>query len=236
MRIRVLRIVAATGIAALLLTANSPVAAAGLHFLTPAQVDPSLLLPPPPAPDSDVEKAELAELDHIQATRSDADFARATVDNDNETPMLFATVLGPSFDLSKLPATARLLGDVISEEKAAGKLAKEHFHRSRPYVFDATLKTCEAYDARPQNSYPSGHATLGYATGIVLAALMPSKAQAILARSADYAQERLVCGVHFRSDIVAGQALGTAVAMELLANKDFRAEFDAAAAELRRLQ
>ena len=236
MGFRVLRIVVATGIASLALSASSPVSAAGLHFLAPAQVDPSFLLPPPPAPDSDTQKAELAELDQIQATRSDADFARATVDNDNETPTLFATVLGPSFDLSKLPATARVLGDVISEEKAAAKLAKEYFHRSRPYVFDPTLKTCEAHDLNPQNSYPSGHATLGYATGVVLASLMPSKAQIILARSADYAHERLVCGVHYRSDIVAGQVLGTVVAEQLLANKDFRAEFDAAAAELRQLQ
>jgi len=210
--------------------------AKGLHFLTDAQVDPSLLLPPPPAPDSDTQKAELAELDRIQAARSDADLARATVDNDNETPTLYATVLGPSFDLAKLPATARLLGDVISEEKAAGELAKEHFHRSRPYVFDTALKTCEAHDANPQNSYPSGHATLAFSTGVVLAALIPSKAQVILARSADYAHERLVCGVHYRSDIVAGQVLGTSVAVQLLANKDFRAEFDAAAAELRPLQ
>ena len=234
MGLRVLRIVVAAGVASLAL--SLPVYATGLHFLTPAQVDPSLLLPPPPASGADTQKAELTELDQIQATRSDADFARATIDNDNETPTLFTAVLGPSFDLSKLPATAHLLGDVITEEKAAAKLAKEYFHRSRPYVFDTTLKTCEAHDKNPQNSYPSGHATLGYATGVVLASLMPSKSQIILARAADYARERLVCGVHYRSDIVAGQVLGTAIAIQLLANKDFRAEYDAAAAELRPLQ
>jgi acid phosphatase (class A) len=234
MALRALRVAVVVGVSSLLMTASSPSSAAGLHFLTPAQVDPSLLLPPPP--DSDTQKAELAELDHIQAAMSKADFDRATVDNDNETPTLYATVLGPSFDLTKLPATAHLLDDVITEEKAAAKLAKVYFHRSRPYVFDTALKTCEKPDANPQNSYPSGHATLGFATGVVLAALMPAKSQVILARSADYAHERLVCGVHYRSDIAAGQVLGTAVALQLLANKDFRAEFDAAAAELRPLQ
>jgi acid phosphatase (class A) len=223
-------------VAALLMPFAAQAAPAQLHFLNPAQVDPSLVLPPPPADTSDTTKAELAELDQIQATRSEAEFKRATVDNDNETPALFETVLGPSFDLSKLPATAKVLNDAANEEKAAASLAKKYFHRSRPYVFDTTLKTCEAHDANPQNSYPSGHATLGFATGVVLAALMPAKAQVILARSADYAHERLVCGVHYRSDIVAGQVLGTAVAIQLLANKDFRSEFDAAVAELRPLQ
>ena len=202
----------------------------------PAQVDPSLLLPPPPADGSDTQKAELAELDQVQATMSAADFARATTDNDNETASMYQIVLGPSFDLAKLPATAHLFDDVIHEEKAAAKAAKIYFHRARPYVFDTGLKTCEKPDADPHNSYPSGHATMAFSTGVVLAALMPAKAQIILARAADYAHERLVCGVHFRSDIVAGQVLGTTVAVQLLANKDFRAEFDAAAAELRPLQ
>lgn len=235
MTIRALRVALALGLSVALASAAGPVLAKA-QFLTPAQTDPSLLLPPPPADGSDTQKAELAELDRIQATMSAADFARATVDNDNENATLFATVLGPSFDLTKLPATARLLDDVAHEEKAAAKLAKVYFHRARPYVFDTGLKTCEKPDADPHNSYPSGHATLGFATGVVLAALLPSKSQVILARAADYAHERLVCGVHFRSDIVAGQVLGTAVALQLLADKDFRAEFDAAAAELRPLQ
>ncbi len=236
MGLRVLGIVVAAGLTAVVLAASSPVSAAGAHFLTPSQTDPSLLLPPPPAEGSDAEKAELAELDQIQAARTDADFARAKADSDNETPTLYASVLGPSFDLSKLPATARLLDDVVSEEKAAARTAKAYFHRTRPYVLEPGLKTCEAHDGpRPQNSYPSGHATLAYASGVILAALIPSKSQVVLARAADYAHERLVCGVHYRSDIVAGQVLGTTVAVELMANKDFRTEFDAAAAELRPL-
>ncbi len=205
-------------------------ASANPHFLTPDQTDPSLILPPPPA--DEVAKAEMAELDKIQAAMSADDFARATTDSDNETPTLYQTVLGPAFDLSKLPATSHLLDEVVEEEKAAAKAAKVYFHRTRPYVFDTTLRTCEKPDAKPQNSYPSGHATLGFATGVVLAALMPSKAQIILARAADYAHERLVCGVHYRSDIVAGQVLGTVVAVDLLQNTDFRVDFAAAAAEL----
>jgi acid phosphatase (class A) len=217
---------AGIAVAAMLFAAPAFAAA---HFLAPGQIDPSLILPPPP--DDAASKAERAELDKIQAEMSPADFARATTDNDNETPTLYQTVL-PAFDLSNLPATAHLMDEVVEEQKAAAKAAKVYFHRTRPYVSDATLKTCEKPDAKPQNSYPSGHAVLAYSTGVVLAALMPSKSQIILARAADYAHERLVCGVHYRSDIVAGQVLGSVVAVELLQNRDFKIDFDAAEAEL----
>jgi acid phosphatase (class A) len=74
---------------------------------------------------------------------------------------------------------------------------------------------------------------MAYATAGILVRLQPAKAQAILARAADYSENRLVCGAHFRRDIVAGQALGTLLAAELMEKPAFRAEFDAAQAELR---
>ena len=69
--------------------------------------------------------------------------------------------------------------------------------------------------------------------GEVLANLMPDHAQAILARSAQFAENRLICGFHFRSDIVAGQQFGTIMALRLMQNPQFAADMDAARAELR---
>lgn len=63
--------------------------------------------------------------------------------------------------------------------------------------------------------------------------MIPEKAQAILARARDYAENRMVCGMHYRSDIVAGEVLGTTVARELLNNPAYRLEFDAAEKELK---
>ncbi len=62
---------------------------------------------------------------------------------------------------------------------------------------------------------------------------MPTKAQAILNRVAGFSEKRLSCGVHFRSDIEAGQTLGTVIATNLLQDAAFRKEYDDAAAELR---
>ena len=87
--------------------------------------------------------------------------------------------------------------------------------------------------ARPRRSYPGGHATLGYSVGIVLAALIPEKFQAILIRAADYAYSRDVCGDHYHSDVEASRALGTAVGVMLLNNAPLKPQLEAARAELR---
>ena len=67
----------------------------------------------------------------------------------------------------------------------------------------------------------------------VMAVLIPEKAQPLLARATSFAENRLVCGYHFRSDIVAGQQLGTVVALHLTQDPKFQQEMAAARTELR---
>lgn len=204
------------------------------RFLGADELRPELTLPPPPAPGSPAARAELAELVRIEKTRTPTQFARAARDarDATENVLAFQGVMGPAFDLQRLPATAKLFHDLRHEDKAAAKRSKAYFRRLRPWIVDPSLRTCPHGDDTARSSYPSGHATMAYAEGGILARLDPSKAQAILTRAADYAEHRLVCGAHFRRDIVAGQALGTALDVALMDKPAFRAEFDAARAEL----
>jgi len=73
---------------------------------------------------------------------------------------------------------------------------------------------------------------MGYSMAVVLTHLLPASASAIMERAKAYGENRLVCGDHYRSDIVAGQALGSVLAEELLANPTFKSDFEAAKAEL----
>jgi acid phosphatase (class A) len=201
-------------------------------MLDPASIDPSRLLPPPPATDSVDEKAEFQELHDIAKRSSPATIAAAKRDAENETPTLFNDAVG--FDIAALPKTNKLLSLVAEEEDADTKAAKAYFHRDRPYAVEPALKTCTPIKpGKAANSYPSGHSTRGFAMGIVLATLVPAKSQAILARASEYAENRLVCGVHFRSDIVAGQQFGTLIALKLMEKPDFRRQMAAAQAELK---
>ena len=202
------------------------------RYLAPEQTDPARLLPPPPAEGSPRAKDELAELHRLQTARTTAGFAQAMADDENESVLAFAEVMGPGFDLQRLPATAKLFKDLRSEDSAAAKRAKAFFKRLRPRYADPTITSCETAQEGP-NAYPSGHATMAYAAAAVLADLAPARAQAVMTRANDYAENRLVCEDHRRRDIVAGEALGTVLAVQLMANPAFHSELEAARAELK---
>ena len=51
---------------------------------------------------------------------------------------------------------------------------------------------------------------------LILAALVPEKATPILVRGRAYGESRIVCGVHWLSDVVAGRLTGTAVFAALM--------------------
>jgi len=166
-----------------------------LKVLTPDQVDPASLLPAPAADGAERQKAELAEVERIYRNRTPERYAQAQWDNDHESSALFAATLGDGFDLAKLPATARLLALVENEQAVSATIAKRYFKRDRPWGADPTIKPCDYNPgANPLTSYPSGHATLGYSVGYVLARLIPEKAAAIQTRADDYAYSREVCG------------------------------------------
>ena len=201
-------------------------------FLSGDFLDPALTLPVPPAPDSAEGKAQLDEVRSIVKGASPERIKEAAVDDGDESVHAFAKVL-PGFDLTKLPKTAKLFKDVENDQDYVTNMAKVHFARRRPYELDNSIATCvpSALGGKPR-SYPSGHSTLGFTDAIILAHLMPAKAEVIFARARDYAENRVVCGVHFSYDTVASQALATGIATEIQQSPQFQAEFATAKAEL----
>jgi acid phosphatase (class A) len=201
-------------------------------LLDPAEIDASRLLPPPPMAGSAAAKAEIAELHAIASASTPELLDKARRDDGDEKPDLFNAALG--FDVTALPATNKILTEIAQEEDTDSKPAKAYFHRDRPWIVDPAIKTCVPVKPGPAaTSYPSGHTSLGFAMGVVLASLVPEKAQIVLARASEFAEHRLVCGMHFRSDIVAGQEFGTVVALRLMQKPGFKAEMETARTELR---
>jgi acid phosphatase (class A) len=213
-----------------------------LRVLAQQDIDPSRLLPPPPADGSENQRKELAEAKRLVKTRTAARFAQAKWDNEHEDPSAFATTIGPEFDLGKLPETAKLLALVMNDQAIAASIAKEFFHRKFPVAAEGAVVDYRDWSCdddvkkpadRPLRSYPSGHSTMGFSLGIVLAQLMPEKSQTILARAADYAYSREICGDHYHADIEASHALGSAVGIMLLNSAALKTQIEAAKAELR---
>lgn len=203
-----------------------------LKVLTAADIDAKRILPPPVADGSEAQKAELADLHRIIDAASPERLAQARWDDEHEDTSLFYATIGGGFDLKGLPATARLMDIVANDVSVASGAAKTAFGRKRPWVVDPTIRNCDP-DDKPLTSYPSGHSLVGYSQGLVLATLMPAKAQDIQARAADYAVSREVCGAHYPSDTEASHVLGVLLASKLMEAPALKATIQAARAELK---
>ena len=203
-----------------------------LQLLTPADVEPTRLLPPPPAEGSALEKADLADVRRAIADASPERHAQAKWDDDHEDPSMYVPTLGEGFDMAELPATREVLAIVQNDASVAAGGAKKLFLRKRPWAVDPSIQTCDPND-KPLTSYPSGHATLGYSLGMTLAVLIPEKSQALMARAQDYAYSRVVCGSHYVTDTRASQALSAAFVTALLKAPAFQTKLAAAHAELK---
>jgi acid phosphatase (class A) len=219
--------------AALLLTGVVAPAFAKLHqnkSVSNPIVDLTLLLAPPPAQDSEQTKNELIEIHHYQDTRTPDQVAYAQADAEKNV-FRFADVMGDKFAAENLPLTAALFEKALKATKDTVGPAKDFFNRPRPFLYDKTVNPCLAKEMEP--SYPSNHATSGTVMGILLANMVPEKKAEIFKRSWAYAQNRVIGGVHYRSDIEAGRISGTVIAALLLKDQNFIKDFAAAKAELR---
>ncbi|HWZ47700.1 MAG TPA: phosphatase PAP2 family protein, partial [Herbaspirillum sp.] len=171
-------------------------------------------------------------LHHLEATRTPAQVAQAQADDKNETMFIYKTVLGDKFTPENLPVTAAFAARLKGDEPINGNVAKELFHRVRPYNLDKTLSpVCKT--KTKDDSYPSGHTIAGYLGALALIEMVPEKRDAILARAAEYGNNRLICGVHFPSDVEASKMVAYSTHAVMFNNPQYQKELAAARTELR---
>jgi acid phosphatase (class A) len=147
--------------------------------------------------------------------------------------------LGFRPDRKRFPRFVRLLNRVAEDALAVGGEAKKRYPRPRPFQRFALTRVCGQAkvpkpDASPSGgtSYPSGHAVVSWAVALVMMEASPQGAQAIVLRAVDFGESRVVCGLHFPSDIDAGHLVATAVIDKLFALPEFRRDFQCAKTEL----
>lgn len=216
-------------LAALLLAA--PAWAQPKAYVGPDKVDLLRLLPPAPLAGSALDRAEIDEVIALERARTPERAAQARADAAETVFDMYGALLAPTFAKDRLPLTTALFARLEETEEDVVGPAKSGFARLRPYLANPALKP--AAPTSKSGAYPSGHATRGTLMGIILAAMLPERRAEIFARSADYAESRVIAGVHYRSDIVAGRQAGTAIAAVLFNDPAFLADFAPARAELR---
>jgi hypothetical protein len=67
-------------------------------------------------------------------------------------------------------------------------------------------------------SFPSGHTTYGYTGAILLGLLVPSRYPQMIARGAEYGNDRILVGAHYAMDVIGGRTLALYDMAHLLAN------------------
>lgn len=203
----------------------------------PALPNSRSLLGAPPAEGSAQAAADLATH---RATRLPPEHPRrdlAARDADLKFPALvqpFACALGVPISAAETPHLATLMRRSAMDAGLATYAAKNAHRRQRPFAVlgEASCTPAEEAALRNDGSYPSGHAALGWALGLVLAGLAPERAQALVERGHAYGQSRVYCGVHWQSDVDAGRVVGAAAVARLQADPMFRAQAALAQAEI----
>lgn len=216
------------------LTATSVAKVRVPYFIDPVVFRGALLVRAPAKEDSGTTRAELEEEHRVEQMRTPAEVAAAQYDDAHEDIFLYAGVLGEGFGAAGLPVTAAFSAHIRNDSGVVNAPLKERFKRARPYNLDASLHPVCKTGGVTDFSYPSGHTMVGYLMGLTVAQMVPEKSGEILARAEGYARNRVVCGVHYPSDLEASRAVAYAMFGYLLATPRFERELAAATIETRR--
>jgi len=244
--------------ALLVLMSTAPASALSDKPYLPANHIDAIMIVPPPAPvDSPQHEMDLSQVLAVQKSRTPALIKRAETDRDFTG---FATVLGPKFKAESLPVTSAFIRKVIRETGAQVDRVKDCWQRPRPFVVSKEVTPVgnsaqgmmikpgtKVENAAPQGpnsvckpaetpavsySYPSGGASSGMTAGLILAALVPDKRNALLARAHEFGENRVILGVHYPSDVEAAHSLATVLVGFMMSNPVFLDDLALARAEL----
>jgi len=206
-------------------------------YLKPEQrPDHRAYLPAPPAPESVLGTADMALYRATRALEGGARWRLAAHDADIAQRDLyrdFACSLGVDLGAVRAPSVTRLLTRASADLFPLVGASKDYYKRPRPYVVEQ-LPLCVApsEELTRGGSYPSGHSAAGWLYALLLAETAPDHAAAILARGRAFGESRVVCGVHYLSDIEGGRTLATALVAALSGSAEFAADLTAARGEL----
>lgn len=191
----------------------------------------ALFAPPPPA-DSPQTRQELEVLLEVQRRRSAKDVEAAQADRKTEISQFAGALALDPAQMRNLPALDALAEQIEDDVRPYVRAAKHSFTRLRPAELDSRLEPC-IRNVREDLSYPSGHATYGYVVAYLLADMVPERRHELIARAQEFARQRVVCGVHFPSDLEAGNKAAVWLAAHFLASDAYRKAAGPARDELR---
>jgi acid phosphatase (class A) len=225
------------------LHAQASASARATGYLTPVQTSDVVRIVPA-APALGDPRFE-ADMTIFHATRSLEGSPRWTIaqsdDNLSIAGLLqaFSCPLREALTPQSVPKLAALLGRANADASAASNTLKARYQHKRPFQLaegDVCLSTQGKAALERSPDYPSGHTTLSWETGLILAELSPENGIEVLARARAFGQSRVVCGVHNLSAVEAGWMTATAVFAMQSNSSEFQKDLERARSELSSLK
>ncbi|WP_395167059.1 acid phosphatase [Francisella salimarina] len=191
------------------------------------------IIPPPPTPGTLLYQNDM-NISHASFFIKNTNRYKLAQSDANYSPEGFAQAFEKAFghQISKkeTPAIWKILNQLEIAEGEFTKPAKLFYHRTRPFAYfheKACVKTDNIH-----RSYPSGHTTIGWAIALTLSEINPSRTNQIMKRGYEFGQNRIVCGVHYPSDVNAGYLVGSIMFSQLQTSPEFQQEIKLAKKEI----
>jgi acid phosphatase (class A) len=202
--------------------------------------DPLPYLPPPPAAGSAAEAADVAAYRDALKYVGTERWAQAAADDPVKPADVlrrYRCAIGVDLAPEDAPALVRAITRSYRDADAAIRAAKTKYARPRPFKADAAdtplcLPLTETQRMNASPSYPSGHGSYGGLWGLMLMELAPDRAPQVMARTLTFAESRVVCRVHYPSDLQAAQLVAVGLYARLQAEPEFRADMAEARREV----
>ncbi|MFH1018576.1 MAG: hypothetical protein V1798_10420 [Pseudomonadota bacterium] len=190
-------------------------------WLGKSPVDIQHFLAPPPALGSPADRADLDRILRYQVSRTEKECERARSEVSSSLKTFFGPPYGP-LTSEEVTKWAPFFEKIHEDESAVVRLMKARWNRPRPYEEDPKIAPC--VPRAINRAYPSGHTTLARVFAKVLSRLKPEQAIAFEDRADQIAEDRILGGVHYPTDIQAGKRLGDEIARLLLSDAAFQKE------------
>jgi acid phosphatase (class A) len=194
-------------------------------------IDFVAVTPAPPALGSERDRQDMNEVLLAERTRTSAEVRQAQADDKEEDIFVFASVLGSKFNAAELPLTAALSQHLREASGVINPPLKLHFGRPRPFV--ASPQVHPVCEKTASDSFPSGHGMVGTLEALALTQIVPERAPEVLHRLDQYLHNRVVCGVHYPSDVAASRIVSSSLFGLIAASPAFQSELASARAEVR---
>lgn len=157
----------------------------------------------------------------------------ALSDESAELRDVYSEVLGIQLTPETTPEILQLAERATSDAHKANTQVKNHYQRVRPFAQfkEPSLKPWTDEEEASTYSYPSGHSSRGWMYAFVLTSIAPEHAAELLERAQFYANNRVICGHHWKSDTDASLSLAAGVFATVVGNEDFQEQLVKARAE-----